>query len=105
MSIIKYCFDLDNTLCVTHGSDYENSIPIQSRIDYVNALYDAGNLIYIDSARGQNSGIDQRILTLNQLQKWNVKYHILRVGVKFSADIFVDDKGISDAEFFDRDQI
>ena len=50
MSLV-YCFDLDNTLCNTEGNYYE-SYPIQSRIDKVNKLYDEGNTIIIDTARG-----------------------------------------------------
>jgi len=30
-----------------------------------------------------------------------VKFHTLRTGVKFGADIFVDDKGFNDINFFD----
>ena len=27
-----YCFDIDNTICRTEGTDYENSTPILDRI-------------------------------------------------------------------------
>ena len=30
--------DLDNTLCTTNGTDYENSKPIVKRIDYINDI-------------------------------------------------------------------
>ena len=95
-----YCFDLDGTLCKTEGSDYENSTPIQSRIDRVNKLYDSGHIIYIETARGSFSGKDWESFTHNQLCEWGVRYNKLRTGIKFHADIFIDDKGISDVEFF-----
>ena len=41
------CFDLDNTLCLTRGSDYENSRPIIKNIKFVNNLYDNGFYILI----------------------------------------------------------
>ena len=97
-----YCFDLDNTLCHTDGNDYQNSIPIQERIDVVNKLYDEGNTIWIDSARGGTSGINWLSHTRNQLTDWGVKFHKVRTGIKFNADIFVDDKAISDKGFFGR---
>jgi hypothetical protein len=95
-----YCFDLDGTLCDTEGSDYVNSIPRRERIDAVNKLYDEGNTIYIETARGSGSGKNWLDYTKKQLDDWGVRHHTLRSGVKFHADIFVDDKGISDAEFF-----
>ena len=95
-----YCFDLDGTLCHTEGSDYMNSIPMQERIDVVNRLFDEGNTILIDTARGAGSGINWLDETKEQLAQWDVKYHKLRVRIKFHADIFIDDKGISDKDFF-----
>ena len=97
-----YCFDLDGTLCNTTGNNYENSKPIQNRIDIINKLYDDGHMIYIETARGSSTGIDWKSFTHVQLTAWGVKYHKLRTGTKFHADIFVDDKGMSDVEFFDR---
>ena len=99
MSLI-YCFDLDNTLCKTEGNYYEKATPIQSRIDKVNKLYDDGNTIIIDTARGCVSGKNWWYFTVEQLKGWGVKFHTLRTGVKFGADIFVDDKGFNDINFF-----
>ena len=39
-------------------------------------------------------------LTVRQLLEWNVKYHELHLG-KPSGDVYVDDKGIKDEDFFD----
>jgi hypothetical protein len=38
-------------------------------------------------------------ITYNQLKKWNVKYHSLIMG-KPSGDIYIDDKGVNDENFF-----
>lgn len=96
-----YCFDLDGTLCHTDGSDYKESKPIQARIDYVNRLYDEGHTIYIETARGSSTGIDWTLHTKKQLETWGLNYHRLRAGTKFHADVFIDDKGISDKDFFE----
>ena len=95
-----YCFDLDGTLCETEGSDYPGSLPKYERIDVVNKLYDAGHTIIIETARGSGSGVDWYGVTYTQLKNWKIKFHRLRVGTKIHADIFVDDKGVSDSEFF-----
>ena len=45
--------DIDNTICKTIGSDYENSIPIQENIEKVNKMYEAGHTITFWTARGK----------------------------------------------------
>lgn len=96
---MRYFVDIDNTICVTEGSDYDNSIPMFERIDYVNDLYDAGNYIVYWTARGQNSGIDWTKETKKQLELWGCKYHELRMN-KPSFDIFIDDKAFNSEVFF-----
>ena len=39
-------------------------------------------------------------MNINQLKEFGLKFHTLRTGVKYGADLFVDDKGISDNNFF-----
>ena len=95
-----YCFDLDSTLCNTQGSNYESSTPITERIEAVNKLYDEGHIIIVDTARGSNSGKNWWSFTVQQLKSWGLKFHTLRTGVKFAADVFVDDKGFNDKVFF-----
>jgi len=95
-----YCFDLDNTLCTTVDGDYENSTPIEDRIYKVNKLHSEGNRIIIDTARGSVTGIDWFDLTKEQLDNWGLQYDELRVGIKKYADVYIDDKGISDTVFF-----
>ena len=100
-------FDIDGTICHTSESDYENSKPIFSRIDKINKLYNDGNTIIFFTARGMgrhknNAGLaylDFFELTNHQLRTWGVKHHYLFLG-KPSGDIYVDDKGIKDEDFF-----
>ena len=102
-----YVFDIDGTICTLAGPDYMNATPLQDRIDHVNSLYEAGNKIYFQTARGmgrhknnQAAAIHQFYeFTVKQLNKWGVKYHGLFLG-KPAADIYIDDKGMSDEKFF-----
>jgi hypothetical protein len=97
-----YCFDLDNTICRTQGSDYKNSSPYKNRIEKINKLFDDNNTIIIDTARGSVTGIDWYEFTNEQLKKWGLKFNILRTGIKFNADFYIDDKSLSDKNFFDE---
>ena len=95
-----YCFDLDGTLCTNTEGEYSKDSPYLDRIDIVNSLYDSGNTILIDTARGSTTKINWYELTENQLKEWGIKYHTLRVGVKLNFDILIDDKCINDTLFF-----
>ena len=95
-----YCFDLDGTLCNTEGNNYSESTPKKDRIAVVNKLYEQGHTILVDTARGSVSGKNYFFFTLNQLKSWGLKFHTLRTGTKIGADVFIDDKGISDLNFF-----
>jgi hydroxymethylpyrimidine pyrophosphatase-like HAD family hydrolase len=97
---MRYCFDLDGTLCTNAWPEYEKAQPFLDRIEKVNALYEQGHYIIIDTARGSSSGKDLLDLTKKQLRFWSVKYHELRVGKKPAADIYIDDKGINEKDFF-----
>ena len=99
---MKYCFDLDGTLCETlsdpdgHNVRYWESTPYPYMIEQVNKLYDEGNRIIIMTARGRGSGKDWTELTREQLDKWGIKYHELEpMFHKPTADLFIDDKGIN----------
>ena len=103
---MKYCFDLDGTICNTpcnpdgHGQRYWDSTPIPFMVETVNRLYDEGNHIIIMTARGRGSGKDWTELTTNSLKEWGVKYHELEpMFHKPTADIFIDDKGINSEEW------
>ena len=45
-----YCFDIDNTICRTIKSNYKKSKPIKKNIDFINFLYEQGNIIKIYTA-------------------------------------------------------
>ena len=103
---MKYCFDLDGTICDTpmRPSDnkpgYLEATPFPFMVEQVNRLFDEGHKIIIMTARGRGSGIDWTELTLEQLDRWGVKYHELEpMFHKPTADIFIDDKGINSEEW------
>lgn len=106
-----YVFDLDGTLCTNTNGEYEKAEPYQQRIDEVNRLYDEKHIIKIYTARGMGRNSDNGLkaskdfmqLTMQQLAFWGVKYHELFMG-KPSGDIYVDDKGVNDDQWF-RDEI
>jgi len=86
-----YIVDIDNTICITQGSDYPKSIPIKERIEKINQLYNDGNTIIYWTARGMTSGKNWLNLTEKQLSQWGCKYSELRMN-KPSYDTWVDDK-------------
>tara|TARA_B100001059_G_C17802057_1_gene566770 strand:- start:929 stop:1267 length:339 start_codon:yes stop_codon:yes gene_type:complete len=105
-----YVVDLDDTLCNTpwgvgidgkEGPQYFDATPKRDRIEKINALHDDGAIIIIETARGTGSGKSWFYHTINQLRDWGLKFDHLRTGVKFIADAYIDDKGISDTDFFD----
>ncbi len=103
-----YIVDIDQTICMTpfvNGKHrYDLSDPFPQRIDKINKLYDQGHTIIYWTARGSGSGIDWTELTTKQLNDWGCKFHEVRLG-KPSYDIWIDDKALSDFEFFfDVDQ-
>ena len=89
-----YCFDIDGTLCTKTDGKYDLAAPFYERIAVVNALYEAGHVIKLFTARGSTTGIDWREVTEGQMRVWNVRYHFLIMG-KPEADIFIDDKSVN----------
>tara|TARA_R100001463_G_scaffold61351_2_gene114125 strand:+ start:1554 stop:2306 length:753 start_codon:yes stop_codon:yes gene_type:complete len=109
---MKYCFDIDGTLCHTpsnpdgHGMRYGDATPFPWMVKLVNRLYDEGHYIIMMTARGRGSGINHSDLTRNQLAMWGYKYHELEpMFHKPTADIFIDDKGINVNEWLKQQQI
>ena len=101
---MKYCFDLDGTICHTPSKDskplYHEASPIPFMVEQVNRLFDEGNKIIIMTARGRGSGKNWTDWTIKQLDMWGVKYHELEpMFHKPTADIFIDDKGINVEEW------
>ena len=94
-----YCFDIDGTICSTPETNYHLSIPIYERIQVINKLFRDGHEVNFFTARGAVSGLDWKDLTESQLKAWGVMYHKLIMG-KPHADVFIDDKAMSDLVFF-----
>ena len=94
--MMRWCFDLDNTLVRTQGSDYENSIPIEAAIKKVQEYKRNGDHIIIMTARGSGSKKDWREFTEKQLLEFGIPFDQLMVGLKpGGVDVFVDDKAIN----------
>ena len=102
---MRYCFDIDNTICHTgvlpNGKpDYYGSTPFPYMVERVNQLYDEGHYIIFQTARGRESRIDHTELVTKQLDYWGFKYHELEpMFHKPHAHIFIDDKGIDVEEW------
>jgi len=104
---MKYVFDIDGTICTQAAPHYETAQSYPERIKKINTLYDAGHTIICFTARGMGRHNNNMLLaiqdfyelTRKQLDMWGVKYHHLFLG-KPNGDIYVDDKGVSDEDFF-----
>ena len=104
---MTYVIDIDGTICTNTNGNYEDAKPIVDRIKLINKLYDEGNKIIFLTARGMGRSGNSvafaekafRELTEKQLKDWGVKYNQLFLG-KPSGDIYIDDKGIKDENFF-----
>ena len=103
----NYIFDIDGTICTVTDGNYAQALPLKQRICKVNALYEQGNKIIFQTARGMgrsSNNIENAYelfydITKKQLDDWGVKYHQLFLG-KPAGDIYVDDKGCKDVDFF-----
>ena len=103
----RYVFDIDGTICTLTDGSYAEAQPFVARIRLINELYEQGHFIVYQTARGMGSSgndVDQakqkwETLTKSQLVEWNAKHHLLFMG-KPAGDIYVDDKAISDKDFF-----
>ena len=103
--MIRWCFDLDNTLVKTEGTNYKESVPIDAAVKKVREYYDRGDHIIIMTARGASSKKDWRKFTADQLKDFNIPYHQLSVGLKPSdVDFFVDDKAVNSLEWLDDEE-
>ena len=104
--MMKYCFDLDETICATPSSrSYYDAVPYVRVIQKINELYNQGNEITIFTARGSTSGIDYRELITTQLSDWGVKFHKLIDKGKPSYDLFVDDKAMGASVWREKEGI
>ena len=104
---MTYVFDIDGTICTKTDGDYSLAMPIQPRIDKINQLHEEGHKIIFLTARGMGRSDNSSAyahgafydLTRQQLLAWGVKFHSLFLG-KPAGDFYIDDKGISDEQFF-----
>jgi len=104
---MTYVFDIDGTVCTNTKGEYEKASPFLDRIQLINKLYDDGHKIIMFTARGMarhNGNVNKAFqqfyhLTSDQLKGWGLKFHELKLG-KPAADIFIDDKGTNDEDFF-----
>ena len=104
---MTYVIDIDGTICSLTDGNYSEAMPFKDRIEKINSLYDEGHTIIYHTARGMGRNNNNGTLawpefyrfTANQLISWDVKYHRLILG-KPAGDIYIDDKGMKDADFF-----
>jgi CMP-N-acetylneuraminic acid synthetase len=90
-----FVFDLDGVIAgLVPGDDYARAEPHPSVIALVNRLHELGNRIVVHTARGSLTGKDWSALTRDQLRRWGVRHHELRLG-KPAGDYYVDDRLIS----------
>ena len=100
MESIKYCFDIDGTIC-SKDCDYSEAKPYGDVIRKINELYNLGHHIILFTSRGSSSGIDWYDFTKKQVDSWNIKYHKLLLG-KPTYDIFVDDRAINNKDWYKK---
>jgi capsule biosynthesis phosphatase len=94
-----FAIDIDNTICVTHNSDYKNSKPIKSIIKVVNKLKKRGHIVklftsrYMNKCNGNIKIINKkyRNITCKQLRSWGLNFDELIMG-KPVYDFIIDDK-------------
>ena len=68
-----YIFDIDGTICtLVKNANYDKAKPLKERIEKVNKLYIAGNIIKLYTARGSSTGIDWAEITKKQLREFGL---------------------------------
>lgn len=98
----KICFDLDGVICRTPSNKYTLAKPNKLVINFINSLYNNGIYILIYTSRfmGRNNDDKKKAhregykFTFNQLKKWDLKFHKLKMG-KPSYDLIIDDKCVT----------
>ena len=104
---MTYVFDIDGTICTLTDGNYEEATPFLKRIEKINSLYESGNSVIYYTARGMgrydNNGALAReefwSFTVDQLKTWGAKFDKVILG-KPAGDVYVDDKGVRDEDFF-----
>ena len=88
---MKIFVDIDETICNSNPSFYENAIPILDNIKKINKLYEQKHTIIYWTARGILDKKDYFKLTKDQLDSWGCLYHEVRFGKPY-FDLMIDDK-------------
>jgi len=88
-----YCFDIDNTILKTEGTDYYSSKPDIEVVKNINKLHDDGHTIIIATARGALTGKDWTDYTREQLLTFGVKFD--KLIFKPYADYYIGDEAIN----------
>ena len=84
--------DIDNTICHTDNSDYENSTPRYDQIEKINKLHNEGHEIVYWTARGSATGVDWSKHTKQQIDNWGCQYTRIETQKKPVYDFFICDK-------------
>tara|TARA_B110000971_G_scaffold190076_1_gene200873 strand:+ start:55 stop:351 length:297 start_codon:yes stop_codon:yes gene_type:complete len=96
-----YYFGIDNVICKTNETDYENSEPNYKRIAFINNLFDNGNIIYYNSQREHKTKNCCSLLLHQQLKDWGCKYTQIKLNM-LSYDKFVDSQTNDPSVFFPK---
>lgn len=93
--------DIDDTICSMpkNSHNYAEATPMYDRIAKINDLHNSGHTIIYWTARGSKTGINWQDVTVNQLNRWLVKYDQIFFD-KPVYDLFIDDKNINAEEYF-----
>lgn len=112
MNMKRLIIDLDDTICTTVKSDYENSKPIQCVIDKLKKYKNDGFEIVIHSSRNMrtyNGNVGKiNIHTLPNIIKWlnknDVPFDEIMIGKPWCGfdGFYVDDKSIRPSEFIEK---
>jgi len=98
---MTFLFDVDGTICTTHGTDYTNAIPNVGMLDVIRELHAAGHTIYFFTARGFMEGPTRAQtmlkMTRKQLTTWGVPFD--GVYAKPAAGLIVDNEAVNVADF------
>ena len=95
-----FVVDIDKTITKPFNyktfsdKEYTQVKPLKKMIDKVNALYDSGHIIILNTARGWIS----HTVTQEWLSYYGVKFHSLVMG-KPLGDYYIDDKNMSFEDF------
>lgn len=88
---LRIVIDLDGVILEERDErERAKEKPLAGAVEAINTLYQMGHKIIIFSGRTYR----ELELTLDQLEKYGIKYHHLVLG-KPVADIFIDDRAIS----------